>query len=709
MMSALKSTSKIVFVAPQRYDTTTVGVISSILGCSGSTTPLSDENVVIRRRLWIPFLRGLAGVSEPSAAAGRDLNMKHRLDERADDASVRSKATHDVHSVAPVVLGMWGANTDVGKTLVSAALATRGLRKMDHVSYVKPVQTGYPMHSDELFVRQIADNWDKNTKHDSRLDTCTLHAWKEAVSPHLAAEMELSPAAALVSDDEILQSIKGIFKSIDALCQNKKRCMVLLETAGGPGSPGPNGSLQCDMLRPLRYQQVVLVGDGKLGGISGTLAAYEMMKSRGYSVSMIPILENQGKSLENYKIIQKYVDSSETLVLPLTPCGPPPDGVAMSDEVFSIDPNLKSWLNKNIQTFDAMIDHASENHKQFVEDLRSAGEKASSSVWWPFTQHASIKPNDITVIESRCGEEIVAYQNGKLEHLYDGCASWWTQGMDEHNVPGMASAISHAVGRYGHVIFPKNINNLALEVTERMLELVGSGWASRVFFSDNGSTAVEVALKMAFRKYMTDHGILDEESIKLDILGVHGAYHGDTLGTMDAVAPSVFNGRLQTPWFTGRGAFLHPPLTYIADGEWVLDFNENFNLKQMVEKCDGDKIRAYEAYIRDAMGMHKTRIGACIIEPVIQGAGGMRFIDPDFHKAMSSVCKDMQIPVIADEVFTGIWRLGAPSACQSILGISPDIGCYAKLFTGGVVPMSVTLASEEVFESFSGMLKQSYT
>ena len=80
----------------------------------------------------------------------------------------------------------------------------------------------------------------------------------------------------------------------------------------------------------------------------------------------------------------------------------------------------------------------------------------------------------------------------------------------------------------------------------------------------------------------------------------------------------------------------------------------------------------------------------------------MRMIDPDFHRAMARVCRERNIPVIVDEVFTGIWRLGVPSAATSLLGITPDIGCYAKLLTGGVVPMSITLASEDVFNAFQG-------
>jgi dethiobiotin synthetase/adenosylmethionine--8-amino-7-oxononanoate aminotransferase len=330
-----------------------------------------------------------------------------------------------------------------------------------------------------------------------------------------------------------------------------------------------------------------------------------------------------------------------------------------------------------------------------------------------------MKEDGVTVIDSRYGEEIVVadrQRRSSLRPVYDGCASWWTQGMDAKHVPGMALHVAEAVGRYGHVIFPRNIHQPALELAKKALDTVGSGWASRVFFSDNGSTAVEVALKMAFRKYMKDHDILENDEISVDVLGVQGAYHGDTLGTMDAVAPSVFNGRLQTPWFKGRGRFLDPPTIQLRNGKVLVDIPEDIKYEREAilsdvwdlesifsnNKRDPDMQKAYKQYIEEAIIDHPTRIGACIIEPIVQGAGGMRMVDPEFHRAMSIVCKEKRIPLVVDEVFTGMWRLGAPSAAVHLLNIKPDIGCYAKLLTGGMVPMSLTLASEDVFQAFQG-------
>ena len=306
----------------------------------------------------------------------------------------------------------------------------------------------------------------------------------------------------------------------------------------------------------------------------------------------------------------------------------------------------------------------------------------------------------------------------------------------------MPRTIAAGAGRYGHVIFPEVVHLPALNVAKQIIDIAGSDWASRVFFSDDGSTAVEVALKMAFRKFIIDHSIPFESfdhleqkensptrtreahTIELGVLGLNDAYHGDTLGAMDAVAPSIFNGAQQTPWFRGRGLFLEPPTVSLVDGRWVAripdDFehsdiafqslSEVFNWKKRVNyiifkdylKYIDDRINNFEK-VNDCSSS-RSRIGGCIIEPVVQGAGGMRMIDPLFQRAMITACRQKGIPVIFDEVFSGLWRLGAPTA-GSLLGMNPDIACYAKLLTGGTIPMSLTVASEHVFKAFEGDTK----
>jgi adenosylmethionine-8-amino-7-oxononanoate aminotransferase len=130
----------------------------------------------------------------------------------------------------------------------------------------------------------------------------------------------------------------------------------------------------------------------------------------------------------------------------------------------------------------------------------------------------------------------------RLETLFDGPASWWTQGVDEKLAVVLNRALAYGAGRYGHVLFPENATEVSLELARRLLDGVGKGWASRVFYSDNGSTAVEVAIKMALRKYMHDHALMSLADADLDLLdfgiiGLEGSYHGDTLAAMDIQVP----------------------------------------------------------------------------------------------------------------------------------------------------------------------------
>ncbi|CAG8824812.1 17143_t:CDS:2, partial [Dentiscutata erythropus] len=138
--------------------------------------------------------------------------------------------------------------------------------------------------------------------------------------------------------------------------------------------------------------------------------------------------------------------------------------------------------------------------------------------------------------EGNRNEEENSKKRGVLNEVFDGAASWWTQGLG-HGSSKLALTASHAAGRYGHVLFPESINEPALLLSQTLLRTVGNKWATRVFYSDNGSTAMEVALKMALKSSSLKYNF-DED---LKILGLNGNYHGDTIGVMDACGPNIYN------------------------------------------------------------------------------------------------------------------------------------------------------------------------
>ena len=305
--------------------------------------------------------------------------------------------------------------------------------------------------------------------------------------------------------------------------------------------------------------------------------------------------------------------------------------------------------------------------------------------------------------------------------LTDACSSWWTQGVDEANQPAVTRALGHAAGRYGHVMFPQSAHAPALALADRLLAGPGAGWASRVFYSDDGSTATEIALKMALRLHASRRGGAPEQAHAPPprVLALSGSYHGDTLGAACAGAPSVYNAPRQAPWYSPRALILEPPTVAMTrNGEWQVHQagrtdGQVFATREQLFSLDRDAsplVERYRASISEQLdraageGAAAGDVGAAIIEPLLHGAGGMVFIDPAFQRALATVCQSRGIPVIADEVFSGLWRLGAPGACQ-LLGIVPDVACYAKLLTGGTVPLAATLAGEHVFDAFRGAHK----
>ncbi|KAF3452815.1 hypothetical protein FNV43_RR03248 [Rhamnella rubrinervis] len=654
------------------------------------------------------------------------------------------------------------SNTSVGKTLVSAGLAASFLLSSDfHPNkflYLKPVQTGFPSDSDSRFVfsklsslasrRKIACSllasdevlqasrsaaavtlpaglaedckfgmFDLGSYTECRvlgeegsaaseLICRTMFAWKEAVSPHLAAERENG----VVEDSTVLEVLQRCLLEAGLAKQNMNMFSVV-ETAGGVASPGPSGTLQCDLYRPLRLP-AILVGDGRLGGISGTISAYESLKVRGYDVVAV-VIEDHG--LVNEVPLSSYFRKRvPVLVLPSIPQDPSND--------------LMEWFDDACVVFDSLFKIMLSAYSERIRRLHDMPKKAGNVIWWPFTQHKLVPEGGVTVIDSRCGENFAVFKvrnNEVITQQFDACASWWTQGPDATLQTELARDMGYAAARFGHVMFPENVYEPALECAELLLEGVGKGWASRTYFSDNGSTAIEIALKMAFRKFSSDDGSLSnflsddstQRRAQLMVLALNGSYHGDTLGAMEAQAPSAYTGFLQQPWYTGRGLFLDPPTVFLCNNIWNISLPEGllshslnsdeitFSSRSEVFELSRDKsnlAEIYSSHISNALTQNPESvgiIGALILEPVIQGAGGMLMVDPLFQRVLVNECRNRKIPIIFDEVFTGFWRLGIESAAE-LLYCVPDIACFAKLMTGGIVPLAATLATSAVFDSF---------
>lgn len=279
----------------------------------------------------------------------------------------------------------------------------------------------------------------------------------------------------------------------------------------------------------------------------------------------------------------------------------------------------------------------------------------TSPVWHPFTQHA-LQPDAI---------EIARGQGAWLEtqdgaRLLDLISSWWvvTHG---HRHPRIVQAIKDQADRLDQVIFAGFTHRPAEELASRLLARVG-GDLAHVFYSDSGSTAVEVALKMALGFWR------NTGERRTRIVALEHAYHGDTIGTMATGARGVFN------------AAYEPLLFDVARLPFPHAGREDDTLNALRAACAaGD-------------------VAALIVEPLLLGAGGMLTYSAQSLRALREICRESGTLFIADEVMTGFGRTGTFTACEQA-GVAPDIMCLAKGITGGSMPLAVTLSSKAIFDA----------
>ncbi|MBZ5632645.1 MAG: adenosylmethionine--8-amino-7-oxononanoate transaminase [Acidobacteriia bacterium] len=280
----------------------------------------------------------------------------------------------------------------------------------------------------------------------------------------------------------------------------------------------------------------------------------------------------------------------------------------------------------------------------------SIADRDRAVLWHPYTQMRTA-PAPLPIVRA---EGVWLYtEDGRK--ILDGISSWWVN-IHGHSHPKLNAALAAQAGELEHVVFAGCTHRPAVELAERLIEVLPKGLA-RVFYSDNGSTAVEVALKMAVQ-YWCNLG----QPNRRTFITLHNAYHGDTVGAMSASEDSVFTRAFSTLLFP-------------------------------VERVSG--LEDMEQRLRDA----GDSVAAVLIEPMLQGAGGMIVWPAEFVAGVRRLCDTYQTLLIADEVLTGFGRTGKMFACEHA-AITPDIICLSKALTAGYLPLGVTATTEAIYEAF---------
>lgn len=292
-------------------------------------------------------------------------------------------------------------------------------------------------------------------------------------------------------------------------------------------------------------------------------------------------------------------------------------------------------------------------------------------LWHPFTQMQDWLAEDPVIIARGEGNYLVDIHGNQY---LDGVSSLWCN-VHGHNHPEINAAITTQLSHIAHSTLLGLANIPAILLAKKLIELAPSG-LTRVFYSDAGATAVEIALKLAFQYWQ-----LRSVPSKVQFASLVEAYHGDTLGAMSVGYSEVFH-HYYRPLLTDAFRLTPPHCFRFSQG-----LTEAAALAAAVQEA------------RDVLSTHQQEIAALIVEPLMQGAAGMWAQPVAYVQALREITAECNILLICDEVATGFGRTGRMFACEHA-GISPDLLCVAKGITGGYLPLAATLTSEEIFSAF---------
>lgn len=292
-------------------------------------------------------------------------------------------------------------------------------------------------------------------------------------------------------------------------------------------------------------------------------------------------------------------------------------------------------------------------------------------IWHPYTQAKDCERWPPILIEK--AEGIKLYDN-KGNFYYDTISSWWCN-VHGHNHPKIKQAIRKQLGSLDHVLLAGFTHKPASLLAEKLVSITPKN-LTKVFFSDNGSTAVETALKMSFQYWQNIGKKTKTKFVSLDL-----AFHGDTVGAMSVGGDTAFNKTFKPLLFE---SFKVPsPYCYRCP------------MGKKRDSCDIDCAGALE----NTLKKHKNKIAALILEPLVMGAAGMIVYPAQYLKKAAELAKKYNVHLIADEVATGFGRTGRMFACQHV-GVQPNFMCLAKGITSGTLPFAATLTTEQIYNAF---------
>jgi adenosylmethionine-8-amino-7-oxononanoate aminotransferase len=496
-----------------------------------------------------------------------------------------------------------GTDTDAGKSTFSLLwLAHFG----STWGYWKPFQTGL---ADSEKIRQAFP--------EVKIHPAIQH-FAEAVAPALAAH----------NVGQIIPSVQAVVASQPEVTEP-----YLIETFGGPFSPLNDSELQIELVRALEYPSI-LVSSSAVGAIGRVVGQVKAMRSEAYSPRAIVLMGPH----------DPYAEREITKHLGIKVFSLPQPILWTSFE-------YRSLAQSSTATLDALHDHlfAVSFEQHTPSDLIQRDQKV---VWHPYTSLRDAQP-PLEVVSSH--QEFLQLADGRK--VIDAFSSWWTI-LHGHCYPPLMQTLREVSMNLDHVVFAGATHRYAVEVAERLLKQTRWPKQGRAFFSDNGSTAIEVALKLAYLCW-SRRG----EKQRSLFIGFENGYHGDTFGAMSISRDPIYFGEIEPMLLRAIQIPLCP------------------NRLDETLKTKG------------------SEVAGVVIEPLVQGAGGMQMHTPQTLQEIQNICRSHGVFFIADEIMTA-FRTGEFWAHQAAVDVNPDLICLSKTLTGGVLPLAVTLASPEIVQYF---------
>lgn len=531
-------------------------------------------------------------------------------------------------------------DTNVGKTIATLCLGTLIKEQGHDLGVFKPVQCA---GDDAGFLK----------KHLSISDPFEL------INPYFAPE-PLSPHIAFARNKKKI-NIKKIVQAHRRLTEIHD--IVLIEGAGGLCVPLHKDYLVADLIKELGADVIIVARPG-LGTINHTLLTVEQARQRGLNV--LGVLFSYAQKEKPSVAHQTNPDAIKKLA-----------GVPILGTI----PYLSS-LNKKqiIKQCREAIDLSELFAKKTRKRTQDLARWDKDYVWHPFTQMKDWLTEEPLIIDEANGNYLIDTRGNRY---LDGVSSLWVN-VHGHRKKEIDREIKDQIDRLSHSTLLGLSNTPAVELAKKLVEIAPDG-LDKVFYSDNGSTAVEVAIKIAYQ-YWQNIGKKD----KTGIVHLANSYHGDTLGSVSIGGIDLF----------------HKVYRDLIFKTLQLDFPDCYRAPQGKHYPDYafECLDKFESLLKE----DHQQIAALVVEPIVQGAAGMIIWPKGILKRMAELCRQYDIIFVIDEVATGFGRTGRMFACEHE-AVRPDILCLAKGITGGYLPLAATLVSNRIYQGFLHDYKEQKT